>query len=213
MKRSAGIVAYVEQPGEVRKYLIMRCYKNWDFPKGEFDPVREQPIVAALREFHEETGISVLDPTFDLQIKLVDMRSMKPWSVDTEPYGKGKTQKVATFFLAKFPVEFMGKVNPPISPELGKAEHEEVRWATFNEALELLHPRLQAVLTSAAAVIMAPLDPVVVALTEAERKKMDTLLFDSPEPPEALKAAFRNRIVYGGLSAPTPDDVGKPVKE
>ncbi len=38
------------------KTLLLRAYKNWDFPKGMVEP-GEEPLDAALREVREETTL------------------------------------------------------------------------------------------------------------------------------------------------------------
>ena len=57
--RSAGIVVVRRQNGEWR-LLILRAYRNWDFPKGLIEP-SESPLAAARRETTEETGLADLD--------------------------------------------------------------------------------------------------------------------------------------------------------
>jgi bis(5'-nucleosidyl)-tetraphosphatase len=44
-------------------------------------------------------------------------------------------------------------VRLPVSPELGRAEHDEFRWLGFDEARALLVPRVQAALDWARKVI------------------------------------------------------------
>jgi 8-oxo-dGTP pyrophosphatase MutT (NUDIX family) len=56
------------------------------------------------------------------------------------PYAGGK---VARYFLAETQVE---AITLPVSPELGRPEHHEWRWVSFDEAEELLPPRLGLVL-------------------------------------------------------------------
>lgn len=107
--------------------LLLRVYKNWDFPKGELDP-GEAPLAAALREAREEAALE--DVTL-------------PWgerSCDTAPYGRGK---VATYFAG---VTARRDVVLPVDPALGRPEHHEGRWVDFEEAARLLPPRLQPVL-------------------------------------------------------------------
>ena len=64
--RSYGIVPVSIGTNGEHMFLILRAYKNWDFPKGGPDD-GEQPIKTAIREFTEETGITsdmiVLKPT------------------------------------------------------------------------------------------------------------------------------------------------------
>ncbi len=123
---SAGVVV-VRCGNAGWRVLLLRAYRNWDFPKGLVDP-GEMPLDAAIRETAEETGIT--DLTFR-------------WGEDfvaTEPYGRGK---VARYYLAASCQE---TISLPISPELGRPEHHEWRWADFDEAASLLPPRLQPVL-------------------------------------------------------------------
>jgi predicted NUDIX family NTP pyrophosphohydrolase len=65
-KKSAGIVLYRYRDSTLEIFLVHPggpFWKNkdsgaWSIPKGEFD-AREDPLQAARREFHEETGCSV----------------------------------------------------------------------------------------------------------------------------------------------------------
>jgi predicted NUDIX family NTP pyrophosphohydrolase len=65
-KESAGIVLYRYRDSRLEIFLVHPggpFWKNkdsgaWSIPKGEFD-TGEDPLQAARREFHEETGFSV----------------------------------------------------------------------------------------------------------------------------------------------------------
>ncbi|AZG13795.1 NUDIX domain-containing protein [Cupriavidus pauculus] len=121
VKRSAGLVVMRQFDGQWH-CLVLRAYRNWDFPKGQPNP-GEEPLQAALREAREETGLSELD---------------LPWGGDyreTEPYSKGK---VARLYLA---LSSHGDVSLPVSAELGRPEHHEFRWVPLDRAQELLPPR------------------------------------------------------------------------
>jgi len=109
------------------RYLLLRVYRTWDFPKGGLEP-GESPLQAAVREVEEETGLT------DLEFRWGDAYS------DTAPYSGGK---VARYYLAVSPA---GKVRLPINPELGRPEHHEFRWVVYAEARRLLPPRLQPIL-------------------------------------------------------------------
>jgi 8-oxo-dGTP pyrophosphatase MutT (NUDIX family) len=108
------------------RLLILRAYRNWDFPKGRVEP-DEAPLDAAIRETAEEAAIS--DLAFN-------------WGkayCETAPY-RGK---VARYYLAE---TGQATITLPVSPELGRPEHHEWRWASFDEAARLLPPRLLPVL-------------------------------------------------------------------
>lgn len=123
---SAGVVIrrhFDEGP----RYLLLRCYAYWDFPKGEVE-AGEVPLDTARREVIEETGLR--DLRFD-------------WGdgyIETPPYGRGK---VARYYLA---TSLFGEPYLPVNPALGFAEHQEFRWVTYEEALGLVNPRLRVVL-------------------------------------------------------------------
>jgi bis(5'-nucleosidyl)-tetraphosphatase len=124
--RSAGIVV-VRAHAAGWQVLLLRAYRNWDFPKGLL-AAGETPLQAALRETREETGLENVEFTWGAE------------SQDTAMYGD---RKVASYFLA---CAGDGEVTLPVNPELGRPEHDEFRWATFAEARTLLPPRLLPIL-------------------------------------------------------------------
>ena len=123
---SAGTIPFRRTPQGWR-LLVLRCYKNWDFPKGRIE-TGEEPIDAAKRETTEETGLT------DLQFPFGEAYR------DTLPYASGK---IARYYLAAAPT---GNVHLPIAHDLGRPEHHEWRWVSFDEAEDLLPPRLALVL-------------------------------------------------------------------
>ncbi len=133
---SAGVVV-IHLGGAAVQYLLLRAYKNWDFPKGLVEP-GEQPLDAAMREVKEETTLENL--SFD-------------WGqdyIDTGPYNKGK---ISRYYLAR---SNGTEVRLPINPELGFPEHQEARWVGFDTALSMVSPRLKPVIHWASAIIAAP---------------------------------------------------------
>ena len=124
--RSAGAVVFRRSDRGIR-ILVLRAYKNWDFPKGMVEP-GESELATAKREVTEETGLKNLAWPFDDQFK------------ETLPYSGGK---VARYYLAETEQQ---EIKLPISPELGRPEHHEFRWVSFDEAEDLLPPRLAGVL-------------------------------------------------------------------
>lgn len=132
---SAGVVVVRHTDGTVR-FLVLRAYRNWDFPKGLVAP-GESPRAAAVREVREETGLDALEFRWGDAF------------CETEPYARGKR---ARYYLAESPA---GDVRLPVSAELGRAEHHEFRWLGLAEARALLVPRLQRVLDWAAGIVLA----------------------------------------------------------
>ena len=123
---AAGAVI-ARRAGDDWLLLVLRAYRNWDFPKGVVE-AGEEPFAAARREVTEETGLT------DLEFPLGEEHC------DTLPYAGGK---IARYFLAETTEE---NVRLPISEELGRPEHDEWRWVSFDEAEDLLPPRLAIVL-------------------------------------------------------------------
>jgi 8-oxo-dGTP pyrophosphatase MutT (NUDIX family) len=123
---SAGVIPLRRGAGGWR-ILVLRAYKNWDFPKGRVEP-GEEPLDAAKREATEETGLTQFDFLFGDIYR------------ETLPYAGGK---VARYYLAETSEDI---VRLPISHALGRPEHHEYRWVTFDEAEDLLPPRLALVL-------------------------------------------------------------------
>jgi 8-oxo-dGTP pyrophosphatase MutT (NUDIX family) len=123
---------------EASSYLVLmlRAYRNWDFPKG-LQEDGEAPRETAEREVSEETGITGL--AFDWGERFID----------TGPYNKGK---VARYFLARTE---QARVEMGIVPELGRAEHHEYRWVTFDEAHDLSAPRVREVVRWARQIVGA----------------------------------------------------------
>ena len=124
--RAAGAVVFRRSDHGIR-LLVLRAYKNWDFPKGLIEP-GEDALAAARREVLEETGLADLAWPFGDEFK------------ETLPYSGNK---VARYYLAETDAE---KIELPVSPELGRPEHHEYRWIGFDEAEDLLPPRLAVVL-------------------------------------------------------------------
>src|SRR3984957_20071561 len=84
-------------------FLLLRAYRNWDFPKGLVEP-GEQPIDAAVREVREETTLDNL--SFDWGLDFVE----------TGPYNKGK---ISRYYLAR---SSETAVQLLVNPDLGMPE-------------------------------------------------------------------------------------------
>lgn len=134
-RNSAGVAVVRETPDGAR-FLLLRAYRNWDFPKGLIEH-GEDALAAAIRETREETGIDDLEFAWGTGF------------VETPPYAGGK---VARYYVARTRA---AKVTLGVNPVIGRAEHHEHRWVDLTEALALTVPRLQRVVAWAAGKVMA----------------------------------------------------------
>jgi len=125
-KFSAGAVVLRPAP-EGWRYLLLRVFRTWDFPKGGLEP-GEAPLQAAVREVEEETALTALEFRWGEVYR------------ETARYSAGK---VARYYVA---ASREGRVSLPVNPELGRPEHHEFRWVSYADARRLLPERLQPIL-------------------------------------------------------------------
>lgn len=123
---SAGVIPVRHAQGGWL-YLLLRAYQYWDFPKGKTE-AGETPLEAALRELKEETGIDQVTFRWGQDF------------VETGPYARGK---VARYYIAE---TTSSQVVLGFVPALGRAEHHEYRWMTYDDAYRCTSPRVQRVL-------------------------------------------------------------------
>ena len=124
--RAAGVVVF-RRTARGPYFLVLRAYNNWDFPKGLVDPGENQ-LACAKRELKEETGLASVEFPFGDEFR------------ETAPYSGNK---VARYYLGETDEV---EIDLPVSKELGRPEHHEYRWVPYDEAEDLLPPRLAAVL-------------------------------------------------------------------
>ncbi len=87
---SAGIIVYRIEHDQVEYLLLRYGAGHWDFAKGKIEK-NETKEEAALRELHEETGLSAhIEPHFE-----------KTFSYIFRDYDKELTQKTVYFFVGK----------------------------------------------------------------------------------------------------------------
>jgi len=123
---SAGVMV-VRRDGDSWKFLLLRAYGYWDFPKGIVRP-GEAPVGGALREVEEETGLDALDFRWGHDYR------------ETAPYNRGK---VARYYLAETECR---DIVLPVNPDLGKPEHDAFRWVSYEEALSMVASRVKPAL-------------------------------------------------------------------
>jgi bis(5'-nucleosidyl)-tetraphosphatase len=120
MVLSAGIVI-------VRKHEDEWKYLFWDFPKGIVES-DEQPLETAKREVKEETGLTELHFRWGEIFK------------ETAPYAGGK--KVARYYIAETSEAI---ITFSVNPEIGKPEHHEYRWLSYDEIKKLSPARILSI--------------------------------------------------------------------
>ena len=132
---STGVIV-ARHEGDSWRYLLLRVYSYWDFPKGIVEP-SEDPLETAKREVREETGITDLNFPWGEPFK------------ETSPYYSGG-KKIARYYIAETPES---AVTFSVNPELGKPEHHEYRWLSCDEIRRLAPKRLLAIIEWAESVV------------------------------------------------------------
>lgn len=126
MRESAGGI--IKGP-DGRIVLVQQHGNSWSFPKGGVEE-GETALQAAMREIKEESGITEI--TF-----VRDLGSYERYSISKDGLGENKDwglQKKTLFLFTTSQSEL-----PHHDPD---DEITEVRWATLDEAYELLtHPK------------------------------------------------------------------------
>jgi bis(5'-nucleosidyl)-tetraphosphatase len=130
---SAGAVV-VRGDGADCRFLLLRAFNHWDFPKGMVE-AGESPLDAAVREILEETTLDGLDFRWGLGY------------METGPYSRGK---IARYYLARTQRD---DVHLPVNPVLGRPEHSEFQWVDYRRALSMASPRVRPVIHWAAQTI------------------------------------------------------------
>lgn len=125
----------MRREGSAWRYLFLRAYNYWDFPKGLVEE-GEVPLETARREVLEETGISVLSFRWGEIF------------IETEPYHNGR--KKARYYLAE---TSESDVTFSINPEIGRPEHHEYRWLDKGVLKELAPQKLHPVIEWAEKII------------------------------------------------------------
>lgn len=118
---SAGGVAIRRTDGPPEIAIVcMKPKLRWQLPKGIVDP-GETPQVTAVREVREEAGVET-----EL-VRLIE--TIEYWYRSVQNGRPVRYHKFVHFYLLRF-----------VGGEISDHDHEveEARWATFEEALELL---------------------------------------------------------------------------
>jgi predicted NUDIX family NTP pyrophosphohydrolase len=137
MRKSAGILLYRKKEKQIQVFLVHPggpFWKNkdsgaWSIPKGEFDD-DEKPLMAARREFEEETGKKISGDFIELiPIKQKAGKMVYAWAVEGDI---NADEIVSNIFKVEWPYK-SGKWQS--FPEVDKAG-----WFTLGEANEKINP-------------------------------------------------------------------------
>jgi 8-oxo-dGTP pyrophosphatase MutT (NUDIX family) len=150
LPRSAGIVVVRRSTEGEWVCLLLRAYRDWDFPKGGID-AGESALGAAIRETAEEASMA------NLKFEWGDAYC------DTARYSGGK---IARYFIAQTSSE---SVKLGINPALGRPEHHEFRWATIEQARILVRPRLHPIIDWACTLLATEADSGLASTPDKRR--------------------------------------------
>lgn len=137
MKQSAGILLYRFNKNHPEFFLVHPggpFWKNkdigtWSIPKGEFED-DEDPLAAARREFHEETGQKIDGDFIELNpIKMKSGKMVYAWAIekDIDP-----TILLSNTIMIDWPPKSGKKLE---IPEVDRGE-----WFSFADAKEKINP-------------------------------------------------------------------------
>jgi 8-oxo-dGTP pyrophosphatase MutT (NUDIX family) len=118
---SAGGVVFRRGPKDVEVAIIsVGDPARWQLPKGIVDP-GETPEVTALREVHEEAGLTAM--------LVAPLETVEYWYVGHRGKGRVRFHKFVHFFLMEYQ-----------SGEVNNHDHEvnEARWVGIEQAQEML---------------------------------------------------------------------------
>lgn len=135
-KQSAGLLLYRRNKNELEVFLVHPggpFWKNkdngsWSIPKGEFDE-SEQPLMAAIREFKEETGKTVSGKFLKLNpVKQKSGKTVFAWAIE-------KNIVASDIVCNKFEMEW-----PPHSGRMQSfPEVDKASWFMINVARQKIN--------------------------------------------------------------------------
>jgi bis(5'-nucleosidyl)-tetraphosphatase len=114
---SFGIVPFKRNKGDISYLVIQHNAGHWGFPKGHAE-AGETPLHAAVREFSEETGLSIA--------KILETAPLQ--EVYSFYHNKVLIHKVVHYFLAEVTGDLF----------LQEKEISDAKWCNFAEAYALL---------------------------------------------------------------------------
>jgi bis(5'-nucleosidyl)-tetraphosphatase len=124
----------VHHDGERYRFLVLRAFSDWDFPKALVQE-GEDPLSVALAAARDKTGLD------DLELN---------WGDECRETVPNEDHSVSRYYIAQSATDDVELRTP-----IGAEEDYEFRWVTADEAEDVLPPRLGLVLDWAVRMLVA----------------------------------------------------------
>lgn len=137
MRKSAGLLVFRRKTGVIELFLVHPggpYWKDkdagaWSIPKGEFAET-EEPLIAAIREFTEETGQEITGEFLALQpVKQKAGKMVYAWAVEADV---DADNIVSNTFKMEYPYKSGKWISVP--------EVDRAVWLTVEEAKQKINP-------------------------------------------------------------------------
>lgn len=154
--KSCGFLIVREDPNP--SFLLMRHADRWDLPKGHVDP-GESNLECAIRELHEETGITKDDIEIDRNFKF-----KHKYIVKYKRHGNVPKKKKLIIYLAK--------LIRPVDIEL--TEHQGFEWFDWDPPHSIQEKTIDPLLEELADYWSNPQPARIFPIGDAESREVES---------------------------------------